>query len=76
MAETIKEIFPNALCSDCGGGEIIKQHRGPLVPEGEFGIFCQSCWQARYDEMQDGFPPRPLGTAPRKEKFYEQEVTS
>lgn len=61
MADTKLGDFPDEKCSDCGGGEVIYKHWGPLVPAGEVGYFDGDCWKERRDYCRSNKEVPPLG---------------
>ncbi|OGZ02793.1 MAG: hypothetical protein A2430_00250 [Candidatus Liptonbacteria bacterium RIFOXYC1_FULL_36_8] len=54
-------IFEGEECSDCSGKEVVIKHNGHLVPKGEIGRFCFSCWGDRQKDYNEGLEIRLLG---------------
>lgn len=62
--DTSRGNYPDEICSDCGEKGCTFKHWGPLVPEGETGVFCTFCWNEREDAHEKGEPAKPLGVKP------------
>lgn len=56
MADTIRGDFPDEKCDDCGQGDVIFHHWGPLT-NGVFKKLCGGCMGKR-DRASRGVPNR------------------
>lgn len=61
MPDTIREDRPNTHCSDCDVLGTAIRHWGPLVPDGEVGDFCPTCWTLRNSTYSQSKKVLPLG---------------